>query len=149
MCGGEGEKKEEGEKKTGNGNAIRSQGCTRRARIADQIMSFYFDDSENMETKIEEFNLLIKERDDISGIDDDLVTIKRTIIVARAPEPLRTDLRLNSHSRRDSASDKPASQSVKGFKRERNHRMMETPWMWKSENKRHTCTTSRAKGRAT
>ena len=51
-----------------------------------------------METKFEKFNLLVKEHDDISGTDNVLVTIKRAILVARAPKPLRTHLQLNSQS---------------------------------------------------
>ena len=50
------------------------------------------------ETKFEEFNLLIKEHDDISGIDNIPDTIKRAILVAREPEPLGTHLQLNSQS---------------------------------------------------
>ena len=51
-----------------------------------------------METKFEEFNLLIKEHDDISGIDNIPDTIKQAILAARAPGPLRTHLQLNSQS---------------------------------------------------
>ena len=61
-------------------------------------MNFNFGDIDAMETKFEEFNLLIKENDDISGIDNIPDTIKRAILVARAPEPLRTHLHLNSQS---------------------------------------------------
>ena len=46
----------------------------------------------------EGFNLLIKEHDDISGFDNLPDKIKRAILVARAPEPLRTHLQLNSQS---------------------------------------------------
>ena len=34
-----------------------------------KVMNFNFGDIDAMETKFEEFNLLIKEHDDISGID--------------------------------------------------------------------------------
>ena len=51
-----------------------------------------------MESKFEEFNLLIKEHDDTSGKDKVLDTINRAIHGARAPEPLRTQLQLNSQS---------------------------------------------------
>ena len=51
-----------------------------------------------MESKFEEFNLLIKAYDDIAGIDNIPDTIKQAILVARAPEPLRTHLQLNSQS---------------------------------------------------
>ena len=40
----------------------------------------------------------MKEHDDISGIDNIPDTIKRGILVARAPEPLRTHLQLNRQS---------------------------------------------------
>ena len=63
-----------------------------------KVMNFNFGDIDAMETKFEEFNLLIKEHDDISGIDNIPDTIKRAILVARAPEPLRTHLQLNSQS---------------------------------------------------
>ena len=42
--------------------------------------------------------MLIKEHDDISGMDNIPDTIKQAILVARAPEPLRTHLQLNSQS---------------------------------------------------
>ena len=61
-------------------------------------MNFNFGDVDAMETKFEEFNLLIKEHVDISGIDNTPDTIKRAILVAEAPEPLRTHLLLNSQS---------------------------------------------------
>ena len=64
----------------------------------EAYMNFNFGDMDAMETKFEEFNLLIKEHDDISGIVNLLDTIKRAILVARAPEPLRTHLQLNSES---------------------------------------------------
>ena len=63
-----------------------------------RVMNFNFGDIEAMESKFEEFNLLVKEHDDISGIDNIPDTIKRAILVARAPEPLRTHLQLNSQS---------------------------------------------------
>ena len=47
-----------------------------------KVMNFNFGDIDAMETKFEDFNLLIKEHDDISGL----------------PEPLRTHLQLNSQS---------------------------------------------------
>ena len=61
-------------------------------------MNFNFGDIDNMESKFEEFNLLYKDPDDISGIHNVLDTIKRAIFVARAPKPLRTHLELNSQS---------------------------------------------------
>ena len=61
-------------------------------------MNFNFGDIDVMESKFEESNLLIKEHDNISGLDNVSDTIKRTILVARAPEPLRTHLELNSQS---------------------------------------------------
>ena len=63
-----------------------------------KVMNFNFGDIDAMETKFEEFNLLIKEHDDISGIDNIPDTIKRAILVARAPEPLRTHSQLNRQS---------------------------------------------------
>ena len=63
-----------------------------------KVMTFNFGDSDAMETKFEEFKLLITEHDDSSGIDNVPVTIMRAILVARAPEPLRTHLQLNSQS---------------------------------------------------
>ena len=42
--------------------------------------------------------MLIKEHDDYSGIDNILDTIKQAILVARAPEPLRNHLQVNSQS---------------------------------------------------
>ena len=59
-----------------------------------KVMNFNFGDIDAMETKFEEF----KEHDDISGIDNIPDTIKRPTLVARAPEPLRTHLQLNSQS---------------------------------------------------
>ena len=50
-------------------------------------MNFNFGDIDAMETNFEEFNLVIKEHDDISGKDNVPDTIKRAILVA---EPLRT-----------------------------------------------------------
>ena len=61
-------------------------------------MNYNFGDIDVMESKFEEFNLLIKEHDDISGKDNVPDTIKRAILVARAPEPFRTHLQLNSQS---------------------------------------------------
>ena len=46
-------------------------------------MNFNFGDIDAMETKLEEFNLLIKEHDDTSGIDNIPDTIKQAILVAR------------------------------------------------------------------
>ena len=63
-----------------------------------KVMNFNFGDIDAMETKFEGFNLLIKEHDDFSGTDNIPDTIKRAILVARAPEPLRTHLQLNSQS---------------------------------------------------
>ena len=63
-----------------------------------KVMNFNFGDIDAMETKFEEFNLLIKEHDDISGKDNIPDTIKRAILVAKAPEPLRSHLQLNSQS---------------------------------------------------
>ena len=65
-----------------------------------KVMNFNFGDIDATETKFEEFSLLIKEHDDISGIDNIPDTIKRAILVARGPEPLRTHLQLNSQSYR-------------------------------------------------
>ena len=63
-----------------------------------KVLNLNLGDIDAMETKFEEFNLLIKEHDDISGKDNIPDTIKRTILVARAPQPLRTHLQLNSQS---------------------------------------------------
>ena len=63
-----------------------------------KVMNFNFGDIDNVESKFEEFKLVIKDHDDISGKDNVLDTIKRAILVARAPEPLRTHLYLNSKS---------------------------------------------------
>ena len=63
-----------------------------------KVMNFNYGDIDAMETKFEEFNLLIKEHDDISGIDNIPDTMKRAILVARAPDPLRTHWQLNSQS---------------------------------------------------
>ena len=63
-----------------------------------KVMNFNFGDIDAMETKFEEFNLLIREHDDISGVDKIPDTIKRAVLVARAPEPLRTHLQLNRKS---------------------------------------------------
>ena len=63
-----------------------------------KVMNFNFGDIDAMETKFQEFNFLIKEHDDISGMDNIPDTIKRAILVAKAPEPLRTNLQLNSKS---------------------------------------------------
>ena len=49
-----------------------------------KVMNFNFGDIDAMETKFEEFNLLIKEHDDISGVDNIPDTIKRAILVERA-----------------------------------------------------------------
>ena len=48
-----------------------------------KVMNFNFGDIDATETKFEEFSLLIKEHDDISGIDNIPDTIKRAILVAR------------------------------------------------------------------
>ena len=61
-------------------------------------MNFNYGDNDTTESKFEEFNLLIKGHDDISGVDNVPDTIKRAILVARAPEPLRRHLQLNSQS---------------------------------------------------
>ena len=61
-----------------------------------KVMNFNFGDIDVMETRFEEFNLLIKEHDDISGIDIVPDTIKRAILVALLP--LRTHLHLNRQS---------------------------------------------------
>ena len=45
---------------------------------------------------IDALETMTKEHDDISGKDSIPDTIKRAILVARAPEPLRTHLQLNS-----------------------------------------------------
>ena len=63
-----------------------------------KLMNYNFGDIDVMESKFEEFNLLIKEHDDISGKENVPDTIKRAILVARAPEPFRTHLQLNSQS---------------------------------------------------
>ena len=65
-----------------------------------KVTNFNFGDIDATETKFEEFSLLIKEHDDISGIDNIPDTIKRATLVARGPEPLRTHLQLNSQSYR-------------------------------------------------
>ena len=56
-----------------------------------KVMNFNFGDIDIMEPKFEEFNLLIKEHDDISGVDIVPDTIKRAILVARAPKPRPRD----------------------------------------------------------
>ena len=58
-----------------------------------KVMNFNFGDIDATETKPEEFNLLIKEHDDISGIDNVPDTIKRAILGARAPEPGNQSIR--------------------------------------------------------
>ena len=50
-----------------------------------KVMNFKFGEIDIMESKFEEFNLLIKEHDDISGFDNVPGTIKRAVLVARAP----------------------------------------------------------------
>ena len=70
----------------------------RETTILIKVMNFNFGDIDNLESRFEEFNLLIKDHDDISGKDNVPDTIKRAILVARAPEPLRTHLQLNSQS---------------------------------------------------
>ena len=49
-----------------------------------KVMNFNFGDIDVMESKFEEFNLLIKEHDDTSGVDKEPDTSKRAILVARA-----------------------------------------------------------------
>ena len=66
--------------------------------ILIMVMNFIFGDIDAMETKFDEFNLLIKKDDDISGVDNIPDTIKRAVLVARAPEPLRTHFQLTSQS---------------------------------------------------
>ena len=56
-----------------------------------KVMNFNFGDIDIMEPKFEEFNLLIKEHDDITGVDIVPDTIKRAILVARAPKPRPRD----------------------------------------------------------
>ena len=68
------------------------------ATLLIKVINFNFGDIDNMESRFEEFNLLIKGNDDISGIDNVPHTIKRATLVARAPEPLRTHLKLNGQS---------------------------------------------------
>ena len=51
-----------------------------------KVMNFNFGDVDIMDSKFEEFNLLIKVHDDISGFDNVRDTIKRAILVARATE---------------------------------------------------------------
>ena len=63
-----------------------------------KVMNFNFGDIDVMESKFEESNLLIKGHDENSGLDNVSDTIKRAILVARAPEPLRTHLELSSQS---------------------------------------------------
>ena len=63
-----------------------------------KVMNFFFGDIDVLESKFEEFNLLIIEHDDMSGTDNIPDTIKRVILVARALEPLRTHLQLTSQS---------------------------------------------------
>ena len=63
-----------------------------------KVKNFNFGDIDVMESKFEEFNLLIKEHDDIPAKDNVLDTTKRAILVGRAPAPLRTHLELNSQS---------------------------------------------------
>ena len=62
-----------------------------------KVMNFNFGDIDVMEPKFEEFNLL-KEHDDISGIDNVPDMIKRASLVGRAPEPSRIYLQLSSQS---------------------------------------------------
>ena len=73
-----------------------------------------------METKFDEFNLLIKKDDDISGVDNIPDTIKRAVLVARAPEPLRTHFQLTSQSYttffRDASGNQSAPESTQRFK---------------------------------
>ena len=75
-----------------------SRGAHGETKVLIKVMNFNFCDIDVMESKFEEFNLLIKEHDDSSGIDIVPDTIKRAILVARAPEPLPTHLHLNSQS---------------------------------------------------
>ena len=79
-----------------------------------KVMNFNFEDIDVMETKLEEFNLLIKEHDDISGIDNIPHTIKRAILVARAPEPLRTHVQLKSqYIPRDASGNQSVPESAR------------------------------------
>ena len=66
--------------------------------LLTKVMNDNFGNIDNMESKFEEFNLMIKDHDDISSLDNVPDTIKRAILVARAPEPLRTHLQLHSQS---------------------------------------------------
>ena len=70
----------------------------RETTLLIKVMNFNFGDIDDMESKFKEFNLLIKDQDDISGKDNVPDTIKRAILVARAPDSLRTHLQLNSQS---------------------------------------------------
>ena len=75
-------------------------------------MNFNFGDIDVMESKFKEFNLLIKEHDDITGIHTVPDTTKRATLVAKAPEPLRTHLQLNSQSYSTFLEMRPSNQSV-------------------------------------
>ena len=61
-----------------------------------RVMNFDFGTIDEMEGKFEEFNLLVKDHDDVAGVDEIGDQIKKAVIVARSPEPLRTHLQLNS-----------------------------------------------------
>ena len=63
-----------------------------------KVMNFNFGDIDAMETEFEEFNLLIKEHDDISGIDNTPDTIKRAILWNHC-EPICRKLQLARHTR--------------------------------------------------
>ena len=63
-----------------------------------KVMNFNFGHIDVMESKFEEFHLLIKEHVDIAGLDIVPDTIKRAVLVARATESLWTHLQLNSQS---------------------------------------------------
>ena len=69
-----------------------SRGAHGETTLSIRVMNFNFGDIEAVESKFEEFNLLVTEHDDIPGIDNIPDTIKRAILVARSPEPLRTHL---------------------------------------------------------
>ena len=104
-----------------------------------------------METEFEKFNLL-KEHDDISGIDNIPDTIKRAILVARAPEPLRTHLQLNSQSYTTFLEMRQAINQYlkarKGFKLMERDDPMDVDFVHKEGQKGKGKVTTRAKARA-
>ena len=77
-----------------------------------KVLNFNFGDIDAMDTKFEEFNLLIKEHDDVSGKDNTPDTIKRAILVAIAPELLWTHLLLKSQVIHNLPRDASGTQSV-------------------------------------